>query len=70
MLKTKLTTFHSLTPFNVDIIDREQSIKLKFEARDSVGKKLPGMHEASSLIPNTVLTRHDDAPLEFHAVRK
>lgn len=23
------------------------------------------MHEASSLIPNTVLTRHDDACLEF-----
>lgn len=34
LLKTKLTTFHSLTPFKLNIIDMEQPMKLQIEARD------------------------------------
>lgn len=36
LLKTELTIFHSLTHFNLNIIDMEQPIKLQVEARDII----------------------------------
>ena len=36
LLKTKLTAFHSLTHFNLNITDMELPIKLQVEARDII----------------------------------